>query len=150
MRYFLEQRIIYESENFWRTRTDVRYRPNARHRGLPAVAQPCRLRLLGPRSAGRPRPDPAAEPHRERRLSWEVWLEYTTSGNDLTTIADDTIAYAQLRWRGRVWRDWLEYELRPAYTFVLDSDRDPFFSFFVSLTVLWDSYLGGSAGHPER
>jgi hypothetical protein len=148
MRYFFEQRLIWESENFWRTRTDldldrtlgsgmfVRLRNRADHVfGDPGlqVAHGLILRQLV---------------FANRGLSCELWLEYNSAGDDPTTFDDDTIAYAQLRWRGRVWRNWLEYELRPAYTIVLDSDRDPFYSFFVSLTVIWDSFLGGSGGHP--
>ena len=78
-------------------------------------------------------------------LSYEFWLEYETAGDETETLADDTIAYAQVRWRGRVWRDWLEYELRPVYTVPLENERHQFLSFFVSLTVIWDSYLGGKA-----
>jgi hypothetical protein len=148
MRYFLEQRIIWESENFWRTRTDadvdrtlgagmfVRLRNRADHIfGDPGlqVAHGLILRQLVFSRSG---------------LSYELWLEYNTAPDDPASLEDDTIAYAQVRWRGRVWRSWLEYELRPAYTIVIDSDRDPFYSFFVSLTVIWDSYLGGAGVHP--
>lgn len=149
MRYFFEQRLVYESEDFWRTRTDLdvdrtlgsrvflRLRNRADHiLGDPGfhVAHGLILRQLVFSSGG---------------LSLETWLEYNSAGDDPETLADDTIAYVHLRWRARVWRRWLEYELRPAYTIVLDSDREPFFSFLVSLTVIWDSFLGGSDGHPE-
>jgi hypothetical protein len=76
-------------------------------------------------------------------LSLELWLDYNTANDDPATIADDTVAYVQLRLRGRIWRKWLEYELRPIYTFPFETDRKSFFGFFVGLTVIWDSYLGG-------
>ena len=76
-------------------------------------------------------------------LSLEFWLEYNTAGDNAANIGDDTIDYAQLRFRGRIWRQWIEYELRPIYTVPIDTDRNPFFGFFVSLAVVWDSYLGG-------
>jgi len=147
LRYFVEQRLIYESENLWSSRTDfeidrtvgsgmfLRHRTRADHVfGEPGVhlAHGAILRQTVFSKSG---------------LSYELWLEYDTATDDPATFSDDTIAYAQLRWRGRVWRNWLEYEVNPAYTVVIDSERKPFYSVFVSLTVLWDSYLGGSEGH---
>lgn len=147
LRYYLEQRVIYASEDLWSTRTDVevdrtlgagmfvRLRNRADHDfGDPGVhlAHGLILRQTIFSRSG---------------LSYELWLEYNTAADDPATFSDDTIVYAQLRWRGRVWRNWLEYEINPAYTVVLDSDRRPFASLFVGLTVLWDSYLGGSEGH---
>ena len=127
-RYFFEQRMIWESEGFWRSRTDLdvdrtlgagiflRLRNRADHvfgeTGLK-VAHGLILRQKLFATGG---------------LSSELWLEYNSAGDDPATMTDDTIAYAQLRWRARVWRNWLEYELRPVYTVVLDSDRNAFFS----------------------
>lgn len=148
MRYFLEQRVVWESENIWRTRSDadvdctigggtfLRMRNRLEHvfdEPGSQVAHGLILRQLVFSNAG---------------LSLESWLEYNTAGDDPGSFDDDTIAYAQLRWRGRIWRRWLEYELRPIYTIVIDSDRKPFLSFRASLTVRWDSFLGGSGGHP--
>lgn len=147
MRYFFEQRVVWESDNSWRARTDVDI-----DRSLGAKMF---LRLRN--RADYVLEDPGAQiahglilrqfAFARSGLSYEFWLEYDSAGDEETTLDDDTLAYAQVRWRGRIWRNWLEYELRPAYTWVLGSDRDPFFSFFVSLTVLWDSFIGGSGGH---
>lgn len=149
MRYFAEQRLVWESEDLWRARTDVDV---DRTLGNGMFA---RLRNRADYVIG----DPGVEFGHGLLLrqvvfgstgaSYELWLEYNSAGDDPATLDDDTIAYAQLRWRGRVWRRWLEYELRPAYTVVIDSDRDPFFSLLLSISVVWDSFLGGgAAGHP--
>ena len=150
LRYFAEQRLIWETDNIWSSQTDLdidralgggmflRLRNSADYEfGTPGMqfAHGLLLRQLLFSSSG---------------LSFELWLEYDSAGDDPETVEDDTIAYAQLRWRGRVWRRWLEYELRPAYTIVLDSERDAFYSFFASFTVVWDSFLGGSGGHPPE
>jgi len=143
MRYYFEQQIIWDSDNSWDTRTDLDL---DRTFGSKLFL---RLRNRGEYSFA----DPGASVAHGlivRRgvfetdgLSLELWLEYNTAKDDPTTIKDDTILYAQLRLRGRIWRNWLEYELRPIYTIPIDTDRTSFFGFFVSLTVVWDSYLGG-------
>lgn len=147
LRYFLEQRVVWDSENAWRSRTDVDV-DRALGAGMFA-----RLRNRVDYVLGDPGMQ-AAHGLILRQLafakngfSYELWLEYNSAGDDPTTLDDDTLAYAQVRWRGRIWRSWVEYELRPAYTWVLGSDRKAFFTFFVSLTVLWDSFIGGSGGH---
>ena len=148
MRYFFEQRVIWVSDNSWstwsgldvdrrigselflrlRTRVDYSFEDSG-----AKVAHGLIVRRGVFEASG---------------LSPELWLEYNTAKDDPTTFADDTIAYAQLRFRGRIWRNWLEYELRPAYTIPIDSDRSPFFSFLVGLTVIWGSYLGGGIDDP--
>jgi hypothetical protein len=143
-RYFFEQRIGWASDNSWRSLTtfDADYRFESR----------IILRLSN--RADYSFEDPGAKIAHGlivRRglmdasgLSLELWLEYTTAKkDDPDTMADDTTVYAQLRLRGRVWRNWLQYELRPIFTIPTNTDRNPFFAFFVGLTVIWDSYLGG-------
>lgn len=145
LRYYFEQRLIWESDGSWRTRTDCdvdrTLNPNFFLRFRNRVDY-----VFGDHGAQAEHGLILRQSvfHRSG-LSYELWLEYYTAGNDPETFDDDTIAYAQVRWRGRVWRDWLEYELRPVYTMPLERGRDHFFSFLVSLTVIWDSYLGGAA-----
>jgi hypothetical protein len=143
MRYFLEQRLIWDTDNQWSTRTEfdvdrtlgggyfLRWRNRADIDFGAAGAQVANGLLLRKSVLAR------------SGLSYEVWAAYNTGPNDPATFDDDTIAYAQVRWTGRIWRNWLEYELRPVYTVPFESGRSPFFSFYVSLTVIWDSYLGG-------
>lgn len=150
LRYFLEQRLIWESDGSWNTRTDfdvdrtlrsgmfLRFRNRADYRIGDSGAQLAHALILRQRV------------FETGGLSYELWLEYNTSADDPGTLADDTITYAQVRWRGRVWRPWLEYELRPAYTVPMGDNRDSFFSFFVSLTVIWDSRLGGGLADPPE
>jgi len=143
MRYFLEQQIIWGSDNSWRTLTEIdidrkfgssiflRLRNNVAYLfGDPGAM--IAHGLITRRSF-----------YEDNGLSFELWLEYNTAKNDPTTIDDDTIVYGQLRLRGRIWRKWLEYELRPIYTFPIATDRKSFFGFFISLSLVWDSYLGG-------
>ncbi len=145
LRYYFEQRLIWESDGSWRTRTDFDVDRTF------SVDFFLRLRnrldyVFGGHGAQAEHGLILRQSIFERSgISYELWLEYHTGGNDPETLDDDTIMYAQVRWRGRVWRDWLEYELRPIYTMPLEGGRDHFFSFLVSLTVIWDSYLGGAA-----
>lgn len=145
MRYFFEQQIIWESDDTWSTLTDL----DVDHRFRSGFL--LRLRNRVDFSFEEPGVSIAhglvmrRSVFEKNGVSLELWLEYNTARNDPESIADDTITYAQLRLRGRIWRNWLEYELRPIYTFPLGTDRGSFFGFFVSLTVLWDSYLGGDA-----
>ena len=143
MRYYFEQRVVWESDNSWDTRTDidvdrkfgsevfVRLRNRAEY-SFEDPGASIAHGLITRRSV-----------FEDNGVSLELWLEYNTAREDPATIDDDTIAYAQVRLRGRIWRNWLEYELRPIYTFPIDTDRNSFFGFFVSLAVLWDRYLGG-------
>jgi hypothetical protein len=145
MRYFFEQQVIWQSDNTWHTLTD--FQVDRRFGSLIFL----RFRTVVDYSFEDPG---AAIAHglitrrslfEDNGLSFELWLDYNTAKDDPTTITDDTIVYGQLRLRGRVWRKWLEYELRPIYTFPIATDRKSFFGFFVSLSVVWDSYLGGGA-----
>jgi hypothetical protein len=146
MRYFFEQQIIWESDNSWSTRTDFDVDRRFGSRLFLRLRNRVDYSFEEPGAA-------IAHGLIIRRsvfdasgLSLELWLEYNTAADDdLATMGDDTIVYAQLRLRGRIWRNWLQYELRPIYTIPTNTDRNPFFSFFVSLTVIWDSYLGGGA-----
>ena len=143
MRYFFEQQVIWESDNSWSTLTDLdvdrrfgsviflRLRNRVEYSFEdPGARSP--TRLITRRSL-----------FEDNGLSFELWLEYNTAQDDPAEIEDDTIVYGQLRLRGRIWRRWLEYELRPIYTFPIDTDRKSFFGFFLSLAVVWDSHLGG-------
>lgn len=144
VRHFLEEQVGWDSNNDWKSVTELDV---DRAFGSTALI---RLRNLLDYTFG----DPGAKLAHGlivRRgvldasgLSLEFWLEYNTAPDDPATISDDTIFYGQVRFRGRVWRKWLEYELRPAYTFPIDTSRSSFFSLMVSLTVLWDSYIGGN------
>lgn len=142
MRYFFEQQVIWESDNTWRTLTDLDV--DRRFGSLVFL----RLRNRVQYTFEEPGASIAHALITRRSLfennglSFEVWLEYNTAKDDPAIIEDDTIAYAQLRLRGRIWRRWLEYELRPIYTFPINTDRASFFGFFISLAVVWDSYLG--------
>lgn len=145
-RYFFEQRLIWGSDNSWRSLTtfDVDHRFESR----------ILLRLSNRADYSFENPG-ASMAHGliVRRnvldasgLSLELWLEYNTAKkDDPDTMADDTTVYAQLRMRGRVWRNWIQYELRPIFTIPTNTDRNPFIAFFVGLTVIWDSYLGGAS-----
>jgi hypothetical protein len=143
MRYFLEQRLIWDNENTWSTRTDfdidrtfgggffLRFRNRGDFTFGDSGAQVAHGLILRRGVFTR------------SGLSYEAWLEYNTGPDDPDDYDDDTVAYAQVRWRGRVWRRWLEYEVRPAYNVPLEGGRASYFSCFFSLTVIWDSYLGG-------
>jgi len=143
MRYFFEQQVIWESDNSWSTLTEfdvdrkfgygifLRLRNHVEYLfGDPGAS--ISHGLITRRSY-----------FEDHGLSFELWLAYNTAKDNPEIIEDDTIVYAQLRLRGRIWRKWLEYELRPIYTFPLNTDRKSFSGFFVSLAVVWDSFLGG-------
>ncbi len=143
MRYYLQEQIIWDSDNSWSTITDLD--ADRRFRSGMFV----RLRNRLDYTFGEPG---AMVAHglivrrgvfETSGLSFEAWLEYSTAKDDPKTLDDDTILYAQLRFRGRIFRNWLEYELRPIYTIPANMDRKAFFGFLVNLTVVWDSYLGG-------
>lgn len=145
LRYYLQQRLTWGSDDTWTARADfdvdrtlggeffLRFRNRADYTFGDPGAQVAHGLILRQSVFAR------------SGLSYEVWFEYDTGPDDPEALGDDTIAYAQVRWRGRVWRDWLEYEVRPAYTVPFENGRNPFASLLVSLTVIWDSYLGGGA-----
>jgi len=145
MRYFFEQQVIWESNNSWSTLTD--FQVDRRFGSLIFL----RFRTTVAYSFE----DPGAaiahglitrrSLYEDNGLSFELWMEYNTAKDDPTTTTDDTVVYGQLRLRGRLWRKWLEYELRPIYSFPIATDRKSFFGFFISLSLVWDSYLGGGA-----
>lgn len=148
MRYLFQQQVIWESDNTWSTLTD--FDVDRRFGSLIFL----RLRNRVEYSFEDPGASVAHALVTRRSLfennglSFELWLEYNTATDDPGVIEDDTIVYGQLRLRGRIWRRWLEYELRPIYTFPIDTDRKSFFGFFVSLAIVWDTYLGGGDGEP--
>ncbi len=137
-RFFVEQRFSYDTEDQWRADTDLdvdrllaptfllrlhnslRYQLNESGVNL-AHGLLLRHPLFGLTG-----------------LSWEWWVEHGPGA-----ASDKT--YGQCRMRGRIWRKWLEYELRPAYTFMLEDDRDTFFSVFVSRRAQHRRH--GSTGH---
>ncbi len=145
MRYFFEQQLIWESDNSWSTLTDFDVDRRFRSGLLLRLRNRIDWSFEDPGASIAHGLIVRRNVKEKNGVSLEFWVEYNTAKNDLETIADDTITYAQLRLRGRIWRNWLEYELRPIYTVPIGADRNSFFSFFVSLTVLWDSYLGGDA-----
>lgn len=143
MRYFFEQQVIWQSDNSWRTLTDFdidrRFRSGLFLRLRNRIDYPfdeSGASIAHGLIVRRGFMDTSG-------LSLELWLEYNTAPDNPAEIGDDTIAYAQLRLRGRIWRKWIEYELRPIYTVPIDTDRGSFFGFYVSLAVVWDSYFGG-------
>jgi hypothetical protein len=148
MRYFFEQQVIWDSDGTWNSKTflDVDRRFGS---GLL-------LRLSN--SVTFDFEDPGATIAHGLILryglfaasgvSLELWLDYNTAKDNPETVTDDTVLSTQLRLRGRIWRRWLEYELRPIYSVPLASDRNSFLGFFISLSVLWDSYLGGGLEAP--
>jgi len=151
MRYYFQQQVIWESDNSWSTLTD--FDVDRRFDSGIFLRQRNRIEYSFE--------DPGASVahglmtrrsvFEDNGLSLELWLEYNTARDDPEIIEDDTIVYAQLRLRGRIWRNWLEYELRPIYTFPINTDRKSFFGFFVSLAVVWDSHLGGDVSvKPDR
>jgi len=153
MRYFFEQQIIWESDNSWSTLTDFDVDRRFRSGLLLRLRNRIDYSFEEPGAAIAHGLSVRRNVFENNGVSLELWLEYNTAKDDPVTIADDTIVYAQLRLRGRIWRNWLEYELRPIYTFPLGTDRGSFFGFFISLAVLWDSYLGGgdiSEVNPDR
>lgn len=149
-RTFFEQRVLWNPGDSWGLQSsldhDVRISPavvlrisnRLRHRfgdtGAALAHGLAMRRQFSPRAG----------------LSLEAWLEHSTALEDPSDIDDDTIAYALLRWRSRFFRDWLEYEVRPEFSLPLVEGRNPFVSLFLSLTVVWDDYLGGAAGPPKR
>jgi hypothetical protein len=144
MRYFFEQQIIWESDNSWSTLTDFDVDRRLHSRLLLRLRNRIDYSLEEPGASIAHGLILRGRIFETSGLSLELWLEYNTAKkDDPATIDDDTIAYAQLRFRGRIWRNWLEYELRPIYTIPTNTDRKAFFAFFISLTVIWDSYLGG-------
>ncbi|MHB8835305.1 MAG: hypothetical protein ACYC9Y_06320 [Candidatus Methylomirabilia bacterium] len=143
MRYFFEQQVIWESDNTWSTLTDFDVDRRFRSGLLLRLRNRIDYSLEEPGASIAHGLIVRRSVLEKNGISLELWLEYNTAKDDPETIADDTIVYAQLRLRGRIWRNWLQYELRPIYTFPIATDRKSFFGFFVSLTVIWDSFLGG-------
>ncbi len=68
-------------------------------------------------------------------LSLELQARYNTADLD----AGET--HFVIRWQGRVWRDWLEYEIRPRATFPWEDLGDVKYSLLFRLTVLFEDYL---------
>jgi len=146
MRYYFQQQVIWESDNSWSTLTDLDVDRRFHSRLFLRLRNRVEYSFEDPGASIAHGLILRGTVFKYSGLSFELWLEYNTAKkDDPETIADDTIAYAQLRLRGRVWRNWIEYELRPIYTIPTNTDRNAFFAVFISLTVVWDSYLGGKA-----
>lgn len=67
-------------------------------------------------------------------LSFEAGSEFPTAD----TAAGES--YLQVRWRGRVWRDWLEYEIRPRVGFPWDRG-EKVYSVLLELKIIFEDYL---------
>ena len=68
-------------------------------------------------------------------LSYEVGMSYNTSD-----IGKDRKTYAQVRLRKRVWRPWLELDLKPRVSVEWD-DKEADFSLFCGFTVIFEEFL---------
>ncbi len=133
MRYYFQQQVIWESDNSWSTLTDFDVDRKFRSRLFLRLRNRVEYSFEDPGAAIAHGLILRGTIFENSGLSFELWLEYNTAKkDDPETIADDTIVYGQLRFRGRIWRDWLEYELRPIYTVPTNTDRSAFFGFFVS------------------
>ncbi len=83
-------------------------------------------------------------------LSYEIGADYNTGPPDDEDVDQDE-SFVQVRWRGRVWHPWLEYELKPRVTFPWDPGQDVELSCLFGLNILFEDYLrpaGATNGTP--
>jgi hypothetical protein len=73
-------------------------------------------------------------------LSTEGWVLYNPG-----YIKDDK-AYVRMRWIGRIWRPWLEYEVQPRIEWKREDDFASEFMLIMALHIYFEDYLGREPG----
>jgi hypothetical protein len=64
--------------------------------------------------------------------------------DEFTTMEDDDDqAYLRLRMIGKVWRNWIEWELMPGYYYRWENEDTSVWGIDARLSIMYESFLSG-------